>query len=111
MENTKAVKEAMQGAAFQMIAIAGTAKSEYLEAVTMAREGKFVEAFAKIEEGRTLMADAHHLHFEFITREANEEDLPFSLIFMHAEDQLLTTEVIELMCTENIRLYEALSKK
>ncbi len=104
------VKEEMQMAAFQMIATIGGAKSAYMEAIELAKEGKTEEGLAKIEEGRTMMADAHHHHFQFVTKEANGEDLPFSLMLMHAEDQLLTTEVIELMATEFVKLYGQLQK-
>ncbi|MFV0479897.1 MAG: PTS lactose/cellobiose transporter subunit IIA [Anaerorhabdus sp.] len=100
------VKEEMQMAAFQMIATVGGAKSSYMEAIELSKEGKINEALEKIEEGRSMMAEAHHHHFKFVTKEANGEDLPFSLMLMHAEDQLLTTEVIELMATEFVKLYQ-----
>lgn len=102
------VKEEMQMAAFQMIATIGGAKSAYMEAIEIAKEGKTEEALNQIEEGRKMMAEAHHHHFQFVTKEANGEDLPFSLMLMHAEDQLLTTEVIELMATEFVKLYAKL---
>ncbi len=108
MEN---VKEQMQMAAFQMIATVGGAKSAYMEAIQLAKEGNPEEGLKKIEEGRQMMADAHHHHFAFVTKEAQGEDLPFSLMLLHAEDQLLTTEVIELMATEFVELYAKIQKE
>ncbi|MDR1794072.1 MAG: PTS lactose/cellobiose transporter subunit IIA [Erysipelotrichaceae bacterium] len=108
------VKEEMQMLAFQMIAGIGTAKSMYLEAVELAKEGKYEQAKAHLEEGKALYAEAAHSHLDLLAKEANGEDLPFSLIFMHAEDQLLSTETIGLICEEHIALYEKidqLSKK
>ncbi len=105
------IKEEMQMAAFQMIATIGGAKSAYMEAIEIAKEGNAEDAMAKIEEGRSMMAEAHHHHFQFVTKEANGEDLPFSLMLMHAEDQLLTTESIEIMATEFVKLYDQLNKK
>ncbi|MFV0380053.1 MAG: PTS lactose/cellobiose transporter subunit IIA [Anaerorhabdus sp.] len=107
MEN---IKEKMQMASFQMIASIGGAKGCYMEAIELSKDNKFEDAYAKIEEGRKMMAEAHHHHFEFVTEEANGVDLPFSLMLMHAEDQLLTTESIELMATEFVSLYEKLNK-
>ena len=102
------MKEELQSAAFQIIAAVGGAKSCYVEAMYLAREAKFDEAQAKIVEGDELYSGAHHFHFELVQKEANGEDLPFSILFMHAEDQLLCTETIKLMAEEIIVLRKEL---
>lgn len=94
----------MQEIAFQMIATVGTSKSLYMEAVYLSRAGKFEEAAVKLKEGDELFGDAHTLHFELVQKEAEGEELPFSILLMHAEDQMLTTEVIKLMAVEVIEL-------
>ncbi|MBL0701631.1 MAG: PTS lactose/cellobiose transporter subunit IIA [Spiroplasma sp.] len=96
----------MQESAFQIIAVVGTAKSCYIEAMQISRTGNFDEARAKIKEGDGFYAEAHKFHFELIQMESNGEQLPFSILFMHAEDQLLNTETIKIMAEEIIMLRE-----
>ena len=105
------MKEKLQMAAFQIIANVGTAKSCYVEAMYLAREGKFDEARKKIKEGDEVYSLGHHHHFEFVQKESQGEDIPFSIIFMHAEDQLLCTETIKLMAEEIIVLREEIKNK
>lgn len=100
---TKELEE-MQGVAFQIIAAVGEAKSSYVEAMALARKGEFESAKALIVQGDKMYSEASHYHLGLVQREAQGEQLPFSLILMHAEDQLLTTEVVKLMAIEIIEL-------
>lgn len=103
--------EQMQAVAFQIIAEVGTAKSMYMEAIRVAKEEQDFEAARKlIEEGIELATSAHSHHFEIVQKEAQGEALPFSIMLMHAEDQLLTTEVIKTMAEELIVVHEKLAK-
>lgn len=108
MDDNKELKEEMQLTGFNIIAIVGSAKSSFMEAVALARDGEIDPAKAKIEEGESYFAEAHHQHADLIQKEAQGVDLPFSLILMHAEDQLLTTEVIKFMALELIEIYSRL---
>ena len=100
--------EEMQGVAFQIIAIVGTAKSMYIEAIQLAKKGDIEEAKALIKEGEELFSTAHTHHFGIVQKEASGEQVPFSVMFMHAEDQLLNTETIKIMADEMVELYEKL---
>lgn len=100
------MKQKMQEAAFMIIAYVGTAKSMYIEALRNVKQGKYEHAQLMIEEADNTYAEAHKLHFEFIQAEASGEDLPFSLMLMHAEDQLLNTETVKLLVEELIEIYK-----
>lgn len=103
--------EQMQTVAFQIIAEVGTAKSMYMEAIRVAKEEKdFEEARKLIAEGQEMATSAHSHHFELVQKEAAGEELPFSIMLMHAEDQLLTTEVVKTMAEELIAVHEQLNK-
>lgn len=104
-------KENMQNIAFQIIAEVGTAKSMYIEAMRSAKENKFEEAEKLLKEGNELYSGAHKLHFELIQKESQGEDLPFSILFMHAEDQLLNTETIKIFVLEFIELFQKNNEK
>ncbi|MBA4493973.1 PTS lactose/cellobiose transporter subunit IIA [Paenactinomyces guangxiensis] len=96
--------EQMQTAAFQIISYSGDARSSYLEAIREAREGNFERAEELIKIGEKAYHEIHQVHFSLIQKEANGETLPFSLLFMHAEDQMLTTETIKLLALEMIQM-------
>ncbi len=101
--------EQMQAVAFQIIAEVGSAKSMYMEAIRIAKEDNdFKAAREMIKEGQELAASAHSHHFGLVSQEANGEVLTFSIMLMHAEDQLLTTEVVKLMAEELIDVHERL---
>lgn len=97
--------EELQQAAFEMIAVIGEAKSLFFEAVMHARNNQLKEAKTCIEKGSKVLNTAHQHHFKFIQKEACGEALPYSILFMHAEDQLLTTAVIKDMCEQLIDVY------
>lgn len=98
------MKEKMQEIAFQIIAQVGTAKSMYIEAMNMAKTNKFEEANKMFKEADEIYSQAHKLHFELVQKESQGEDLPFSILFMHAEDQMLNTETIKIFAQEIIDL-------
>lgn len=100
----------LESVSFELISNVGIARSLLVEAMECAREEKFEEANKKVEEAEEAMVTAHHAHFGLIQKEANGENLPFSLILMHAEDQLLTTETLKLVVKEMILTHEKYSK-
>lgn len=95
---------------FQIISHAGTAKSNYIEAMRKAREGDFDRAKELIDEGVEEYKKAHQTHAKLITKEAAGEKVEVGLLLMHAEDQLITTEVIKIMAEENIQLLKEIRK-
>ncbi len=101
--------EDMQAVAFQIIAQVGMAKSSYIEAMRHARNNEFEKAHKLIEEGDELYSKAHHFHHDLVQKEATGEQLPFSMLIIHAEDQLLNTETIKIMAEEIIELRKQLA--
>lgn len=91
---------------FQIISAVGSAKSDYLEALSLAKKGKFKEAKEKILLGESSFIKGHEVHSQLISQEANGNNLDFSLLLMHAEDQLMSAEVIKILVQELIELYE-----
>ncbi|ETT65900.1 PTS lactose/cellobiose transporter subunit IIA [Paenibacillus odorifer] len=100
------VKEEYYTVAFNIISNVGAAKSLVMEALYAAKEGEFKEAQEKLEESKQFFREGHKMHKSLIKREANGEQLQFSLILMHAEDQLMSVETISLLVTEIIELYK-----
>ena len=95
---------------FQIISHAGTAKSNYIEAMAKAKDGDFKKASELINEGIEEYRLAHNAHSSLITEEASGNKVEVGLLLMHAEDQLITTEVIKVVAEENIQLLKEIRK-
>lgn len=91
--------------AFTIIASVGTAKSNFMEALSHARKGEFDKAEELIEEGEAHRIKGHEAHFELIQKEANGEKTEIGILLMHAEDQLMASETIKIMAEEFIYNY------
>ncbi len=102
--------EELQQAAFAIISIVGEAKVSYVKALSLAKSGSYEEAKEEIEKGNKTLAQAHHEHFGMIQREAEGHALEYSLLFTHAEDQLLTAEVFRDMAVEFLEVYKELNQ-
>ncbi|WP_291648815.1 PTS lactose/cellobiose transporter subunit IIA [Clostridium sp.] len=90
--------------AFEIISNVGMAKSLAMEAIREARKNNYDEAEKKIEEAKRFLVEGHHAHSGLIHKEANGEKLEFSLIIMHAEDQLISAETIKDIAIELIEM-------
>ena len=97
--------EEMELICFQLIANSGAAKSCFVEAIQLAKKGHFEDANAKLVEAEEAFVEAHKIHAELIQKEAGGEKTEFSLLFMHAEDQMASTELVQLLAQELIELY------
>jgi PTS system cellobiose-specific IIA component len=102
--------EGLELVSFQIIAAAGSARSSYVEALQAAKNGNFEEAEALIKQGDTDFVEAHHVHAELIQKFAGGEDPGANILLIHAEDQVMSAEVLKLMALEFIELYKKLAK-
>lgn len=100
----------LEAISFQLIANVGEARSLLFEALRLAREENFKEAEKYVMDAEDAMLKAHESHFSLIQQEARGEKVEFSLILMHAEDQLMTTELLKSMANELILTHKKYSK-
>ena len=98
----------MELIAFEIISNVGMAKSLAIEALREAREGNYIVAEDKLEEAKKFLLEGHHAHTSLIQKEATGEKLDFSLIIMHAEDQLISAETIRDLAVEIIAMHKDL---
>ena len=91
---------------FQMIANVGSANALYMEAVNEARNGNAEKAELLMKEGEEWYRNSHKVHADLIMQMAAGKEIPFNMILMHAEDQLMNSEVIKLMAEQTIGLYK-----
>ena len=94
----------MEQIVFGIISAVGMAKSSYVEAMRAAADGKFEEAEEKMKEGDEFYSKGHDAHMDLVQKEASGEYLSPGLLLIHAEDQMMSAELIRLMAEENMKL-------
>lgn len=90
---------------FSIITSAGTAKSQYIQAIQEAREGNFEEAERLVADADQVLIAGHEPHTKMVQAEAAGEHTPVNILLVHAEDQMATTETFKVMAQEFISLY------
>lgn len=103
--------EEMELVAFQLISNVGEARSCLFEAMREAREENFEEAEKLMKDAEEALLRGHESHSSLIMKEASGEKVEFSLLLMHAEDQLMTTETLKGMANEVILTHKKYSQK
>ncbi|MBD1380567.1 PTS lactose/cellobiose transporter subunit IIA [Metabacillus arenae] len=102
--------EKMELICFQIISQAGAARSSFMEALKLGRESKFEEAGLKVKEAALLLSEGHKVHSQLIQKEAAGEKVPVSLLTLHAEDLMMTTETMGELVKEMVFMYEEFRK-
>ena len=100
----------MELISFQLISNVGEARSALFEAMRAAREERFEEAEGLMKEAEESLLRGHESHSSLIMQEASGDKVQISLLLMHAEDQLMTTELLKGMAKEVILTHKKYSK-
>ena len=95
---------------FQIITAAGTAKSNYIEAIQEVKKGSSDKVEELMEEGRQQYLKGHEVHSKLLTRESGGEKINGSVLVMHAEDQLMGAETFQIIAKEFIDTYLRLNE-
>lgn len=92
--------EGLELISFNIISNVGSAKSLIMESMIETREGRFSEAERMISEANEFLTFSEKEHFKVITQEAKKEEVHYSILFMHAEDQLMSTVTLRDIANE-----------
>ena len=68
----------------------------------------YAEGEERLAEAAKYLTEGHHAHTSLIQKEAAGEKTEFSLMLMHAEDQMMSAEVIKSLAEEMIEMYKEL---
>jgi PTS system cellobiose-specific IIA component len=79
-----------------------------MEAIMLAKEGKFKEAKECLEKAKEAMVDTHDVQTKLITGEMTGERSEITLLMVHAQDHLTSAMLMRDMASEFIDLYEKL---
>lgn len=90
-------EEKMQEVIFEIITYAGMAKSMGYDAMNKALNNNFEEAKELLKEANSTLLKAHNIQTDIIQAEARGEKYPVSVLFVHAQDHLMSSiEIINL---------------
>ncbi|ARU91337.1 PTS system lactose/cellobiose-specific IIA component [Spiroplasma clarkii] len=89
-----------------MIAYSGEAKSLAVFAIEKAENNQVLAALQDIKDAEELLISAEKLHLGVIVQEAQGIKLEFKILFMHAEDQMLSTQFFILTAKKLINLHQ-----
>lgn len=104
-------KDKLVEISFNIIALAGSAKAQYILAIDLAKKGKYEKAKNELKKGNEFLGQSHQYHYEVIQEEANEKNVPISTLFIHAEDQFLTTDLLSTLAEKMVEMYEVINEK
>lgn len=92
MEETEELT--LEQMAFMMILHSGNARSTIQEAIQTYKNGSYEAFEAQLATAREQLKEAHQTHFGQIQKEANGEKTDMSLLLLHAEDHLMSTQTM-----------------
>ena len=96
--------------AFQLISLAGDAKSLFVEAGRYARKFDFPAAEEKIQAGEKELLAVHELQTKKLQEECQGEKIPINIILVHAQDHLTMAIMAKEHAKDNIALYKLLKE-
>lgn len=91
---------------FQMILYGGNARSDAMEAIQSAKQGKLILARKKLKDAAVELQKAHKLQTEMIQNESAGNPIELSLLLVHAQDHLMNAITIKELATEIVDIYE-----
>lgn len=94
---------------FEIITNVGSARSSYIEAIQNAKTKDFEAAKECMQQGKAFFLEGHRAHSKLIQQEASGEKAEFSLLLIHAEDQLMSAEGFEILAKEFIDVYQEMA--
>lgn len=95
---------------FQIILFAGNARSSAMEAIELAKAGKFAEAREALAAAKTELVSSHKIQTGLIRKEAEGEKTTMSVMMVHAQDHLMNAITIRDMAAEFVDLYERIEQ-
>jgi PTS system cellobiose-specific IIA component len=94
-----------------LIVHAGNAKSCAMEAIALAKQGRFEDAADKIRKGREDLALAHEQQSLILEDSLDKEDAAIPMLMIHAQDHLMSAITLLDLSQEFCDMYGLLLKK
>ncbi|HGL0445372.1 TPA: PTS lactose/cellobiose transporter subunit IIA [Streptococcus pneumoniae] len=87
-------KEEINMLGFTIVAYAGDARSDLMDALAFARDGYFEQARELVESASDSIVSAHREQTNLLAEEASGDNFEVSFIMIHGQDTLMTTMLL-----------------
>lgn len=105
-----ATKKEISMTGFDIVAYAGDAKTDLIEALQEARKGNIEHARELMKSANESIVDAHNVQTKLLSQEAGGAEMDVTFIMVHAQDTLMTTMLLEDEVEYFIDEYERINK-
>lgn len=95
---------------FSIIIHGGNARGKSYDALRSAQKGNFNKANKYLKEAEEEIGQAHKIQTSIIQKEAGGEDIKLSVLFVHAQDHLMTAMAENSLIVNMIDLYKRLDR-
>ena len=92
----------------QIISYSGDCKSSCIEALDLFKEEDYSQANSKLESAYNSLLKAKKIHAKLLSESVDSSTMQISLFLVHAEDQMMSAEVIKSLAEEMIEMYKVL---
>lgn len=93
---------------FEIINYGGDAKGLSYEAIEAAEHGDFEKAEELLKAADESLVKAHHIQMDLIQKEASGEHQEVNVIFVHAQDHLMSAMEVRTLAESFIKIYKRL---
>lgn len=104
------MNEEMENVVFEIISNAGVVKGLSYEAMDFAIEGNIEKAYEKLKETESYLLKAHEIQTNLIQKEVQGEKTELSVLFVHAQDHLMSCIEIKNLTDKIIKMCEKFGK-
>jgi cellobiose-specific phosphotransferase system component IIA len=112
MENTEAVeRDDLAIVSMGAILHAGNAREAIFKAADKAAQGEFIQADELMQKANAELVEAHRAQTSTLQKEAEGVEIPYSSLFGHAQDHVMTVKTEHNLVKEIIKLYKRLEEK
>lgn len=91
---------------FSIIIHGGNARAKSYDALRFAQKGEFGKAQEMLDEADEELKQAHNVQTDIIQKEAAGEKVDISVLFVHAQDHLMTAIAEKALIENMIDLYK-----
>ncbi|MBU5455851.1 PTS lactose/cellobiose transporter subunit IIA [Caproiciproducens sp. MSJ-32] len=102
--------EDLESVAFGIITFSGDGRSYAIEAIREAKNGNIEQAEELMKKCGEAFTMAHNMQTELLTKEAQGDKVKLDLLFVHAQDHLMTGLTVRQLAEEIIDLRKDLIK-
>ena len=99
-------KDELSMVGFEIVAYSGDARSTLLSLLKEMRAGNFEHVEEKLKEADENINLAHQSQTKILQQEARGDDMEMGFIFIHGQDQLMTTILLRDIVDDFINIYE-----